>query len=255
MKYNLLSLTQAVLSSMDSDEVNSISDTTESAQVATLIRGVYFDILERAELPENKTLFNLSASGDAAKPVLMTVPDNIDSVLWLKYNKATTTNTYPQFKDLQFLPLDDFLNWMYMQNTTSANTGNFAHTIGTSTITFIYKNNLAPCRYTTFDDSTIIFDSYDITVDATLQGSKTLGYGKTVIPFLMVDTFDFPSLDEPQHALLLNEAKATAWAELKQTQHAKAEKAAHRQWSSIENTKFRAEQDRAFDELPNYGRR
>ena len=37
MRYNLLEMVQRVLAAMDSDEVNSITDTAESVQVALLI--------------------------------------------------------------------------------------------------------------------------------------------------------------------------------------------------------------------------
>ena len=53
MKYTLLEMTQDILSNMSSDEVNSISDTPESLQVATIIKQKYYDIVSRGDLPEH----------------------------------------------------------------------------------------------------------------------------------------------------------------------------------------------------------
>ncbi len=84
MKYTLLEIVQSVLSSMDSDEINSIDDTVESQQVVEIVKTVYDDIISRSDLNSNKTLFNLIGSTDPSKPTLMTRPEGIDRVDWLK---------------------------------------------------------------------------------------------------------------------------------------------------------------------------
>jgi hypothetical protein len=85
MKYTLLQMTQDILSSMSSDEVNSISDTPEALQVATIIKHKYFDIINRVELPDHQQLFQLQPSIDPVSPVLMTVPAGIADIKWVKY--------------------------------------------------------------------------------------------------------------------------------------------------------------------------
>ncbi len=45
MKYTLLEIVQEILSDMDSDEVNSIDDTTESEQVATIVKSTYLSMM------------------------------------------------------------------------------------------------------------------------------------------------------------------------------------------------------------------
>src|SRR5882757_6715281 len=90
MKYTLLELTQDILSGMSSDEVNSISDTSESLQVATIIKQKYFDIINRVPLPEHEQLIQLDPSLDADSPVLMFVPQGIADIKWLKYFNSDT---------------------------------------------------------------------------------------------------------------------------------------------------------------------
>lgn len=85
MKYSLLELTQTILSEMSSDEVNSISDTAESLQVANIIRSKYFDIVSRAKLPDSTQLIQLEPSLNALQPTLMVIPDGVVSIDWIKY--------------------------------------------------------------------------------------------------------------------------------------------------------------------------
>lgn len=85
MKLTLLQMTQSILSSLGSDEVNSISDTAESLQVADIIKQTYLNMLGRFDLPQHNQLFQLTASGDPTRPVLMTMPAGVNRVEWLKY--------------------------------------------------------------------------------------------------------------------------------------------------------------------------
>lgn len=240
---------------MDSDEINSIADSVEAQQVATVIRTVYFDIISRANLPEHYSLVNLLGSGDLTKPTLMYVPASVQDIIWLKYDCHTLTAPALLMRDVKYVALDEFLHRMYMRDTTDTSiNGTFVHNINGSVVTFIYRFDVAPTCYTSFDDNTLVFDSYDKTVDDTLQGSKSQAYCQNVIEFDMADTF-VPNLDDVQFPLLLNEAKALAWAELKQTAHAKAEGSAARAWSNLTYTKYKTGQLKYVNSLPNYGRK
>lgn len=254
MKYTLLELTQTILSRMDSDEINSINDTVESQQVVKVIRTVFYDILGRSGLPDNKTIVTLDASTDVTKPTLMTLPSTVSNIEWIRYDRATVDEPSVNMAKLYSLPLEDFLDRMYSM-VDNTNTDTFTHTIAGSPVTFVYRNDKAPDYYTTFDDGTVIFDSYDATVDTTLQKVKTLCFGKTVIPFSLSDTFDFPGFEDSQFPLLLSESTALAWAELKQSPNQKAEQSARRNWVSLQKTKNAINLQSDFDKLPYFGRK
>ena len=49
-KLTLLDMTQDILSDIDSDEVNSISDTPDSLQVAGIIKSSFYDMIDIKEL-------------------------------------------------------------------------------------------------------------------------------------------------------------------------------------------------------------
>lgn len=261
LKYTLLELTQAVLSSLDSDEVNSITDTVESQQVVEVIKTVYDDMISRGDLTSNKILFNLNASGDVTKPVLMTKPDFIDRIEWLKYNIILNTETDPVWEELTYLNVSDFMDYIHAYRPSETNVDTFDYSINGSIFTFTYRNDTRPQYYTSFDDNTLVFDSYDNTVDTTLQATKTLAYGSKTTSFTKTDTFT-PSLSDQQFSLLLNEAKSLAWAELKQTAHTKAETSARRGWRHLQKTRQTVPDDHkffnsahAFNRIPSFGRR
>lgn len=260
MKYTLLELTQAVLSSMDSDEINSINDTPESLQVVEVIKTVYDDIITRGDLTTNKILFNLDASGDTSKPVLMTKPDNIDRIEWLKYDTQDADDTTPVWNLMTYLPVADFIDYIHSYNQDEDDVDSFDYVTEGFSFRFTYRTDTAPKYYTSFDDNTIIFDAHDVDVDTTLQAIKTLGYGSKISTFTKSDTFT-PDLQPQQFALLLNEAKSLAWAELKQTVHAKAERTAIKNWQHLQRTRNQSPSaqninnySHNFHKLPNYAR-
>ena len=262
MKYTLLELTQAVLSSMDSDEINSITDTVESQQVVEVIKTVYDDIISRGDLTTNKTPFNLTASTDATKPILMTMPEGIERIEWIKYDTQQVDDTVPSWTNMTYLPPLDFIDYMHSGNLEGDEIESFEHTMDGFVLTFTFRNDIAPHYYTSFDDSEIFFDSYDSEVDSTLQSSKSLCYGLKVTDFEKTDSFT-PELQPQQFALLLNEAKSLAWVELKQSQHGKAEQTARRNWRHLQKTRQEVPNTsgdmlnnaHSFDRLPNFARR
>jgi hypothetical protein len=260
MKYTLLELNQAVLSSIDSDEINSIYDTPESKQVTAILKTVYDDIISRGDLTSNKILFNLVSSTTVTKPVLMTKPANIDRMEWLKYNTVLSGGTTPVWTEMVYLSVEDFIDYSHQYRLSETNVRSFDYVADGFVFTFHYRNDQGPKYYTSFDDVTIIFDAYNVGVDTNLQSTKTLAYGSKKTEWIEADTF-VPNLQPQQFALLLNEAKSLAWAELKQTSHPKAEVSARRNWRHLQKTRNTTPMGRIdnhasmFDQLPNFGRR
>lgn len=261
MKYTLLELTQSILSSMDSDEITSINDTVESQQVVEVIKTVYDDIISRGDLTTNKTLFNLTASESVLQPIIMTKPENIERIEWLKYDTRLVGDTEASWTDITYLPPVDFVDYMHNGNQSGTDVGSFTYLSGAFSMTFTYRNDTAPHYYTSFDDNVIFFDSYDIAIDTQLQATKTLGYGLKVTDFTKSDEF-VPNLQPQQFALLLNEAKSLAWVELKQTGHEKAEQSSRRNWRHLQKTRMEVPNNNkdignnasGFSVLPNFAR-
>lgn len=226
MKYTLLELVKRVLESMESDEVSDINETQESVSVANIVKECYFDIVGEMNMAEQEGLFKLDASGDNTKPVLMYVPQNVSRIQYLKYNIDNTVGT-PNYRDLRYVDNKEFL--YYQQNFDPADTAIDQVTVvlnGTNFV-FQYRNDSHPTYYTIFDESSVVFDAFDSSVETTLTTVRTLGWGDFVPSFSMTNTWT-PDLDPRQFQLLLQDAKATAFVELRQSQNPTAEKKARK---------------------------
>lgn len=254
-KQSLLDMTQEILSAMSSDEVNSISDTTESLQVATIIKRKYYDIISRGDLPEHMQPISLDPSNDITMPVLMYIPAGVSNLEWIKYFNSDTDS--PGYQYITILPTQQFIDMTSGFNTDDTNVDTFTFNPAVNgfpnSFTFYYKNDKQPSYCTIIANKYVIFDGYDDTLDTTLQTSKIMAFGKVVPTFTMADTF-IPQLEDNQFSLLVNEAKALAYYELKQTPHQKAEQEIKRQWSATQRNKATINRPTHFDQLPNFGR-
>lgn len=220
MRQTLLEMTQAILQSLDSDEVNSIADTTESLAVANIIREAYFEIVSEIQPKETEGLFHLDASQDDLKPTLMYLPASVSNIEWLKYNVGDSL-VDTNFRDLCYMDLECFFNHVNNLDTGENWVDSQEITINGQLFNIKFRNDESPSYWTSVDDRVILFDSYDSSYEDTLTSSRTYGYGGLIPIFQMVDTF-VPRIDARQFTLLLNAAKSQAFIELKQIENASA---------------------------------
>lgn len=241
---------------MDSDDtITTINDTTEAYQVARCIRQAYFDMIEDLNPPEQYSLFEVTDSGTSTKPTLMTVPTDVNKIVWIKYNKIRDGETVNRFETIDFMPMDQFLNRMYQLDTDESNVGSYTVDFNGDNIQVNYVNDRAPTYYTSLaNDNYILFDSYDSTIDGYLDNGKTIAYGRKIITFNLEDSF-IPVLDENYFSRLLNEAKVLAFAELKSTDHAIANRNAKRSRNRSVAQKYKLQTDSDFNQLPYFGRK
>ncbi len=255
MKYTLLELVQSIMQAIESDEVNSINDTPDSQQVAQIVKETYFELVSELDLPEHFSFIELNAT-DLNTPTIMTLPENVLSLSWIKYDNQTSDDDSPVYKDVKFQEMDDFLTTMYTLSTSTDTIENFSITTDSATSVEIFAhNNAFPTKYTCFDDFTLVFDSYNSTYDTNLVQNKTLAYGLVAPSFELEDTFT-PDLDSKQFALLLSEAKAQAFQEMQKRENPKAEKRARRGWIRTQRDKQAIPFPHSeWARLPNYGRK
>lgn len=258
MKMTLLKMTQQILRSLKGEQVDDITETEESSLVADIIEECYYSIVSESDLLEEKTLFELLSSTDPAKPVTMSLPDDVIGLEWVEYDTQTETDTRANYRLLTYYTLRDFLDMTNQFNTDETFVETMTLTTGSlDTIDFKYRNDKAPEYYTSFDDRQLVFDSYDSAVDSTLQKNKTKCFGLKESKWRKENDF-VPAIDAQQFNLLYQEAKATAWAELKLTSHQRAERKARRSWVLLNSKKDRVnynQKDWYYNNFPNYGRK
>lgn len=252
MKLTLLEIVQLLMSDADSDEINSISDTPESQQVARIVKESYLDIISRSDLPEHHDFFQLTASGNVNRPCLMFMPSSVVKIDFIRYNNHDSTDSNssnPDFKEVQFLNISEFSERMFRLNSHSDNVDETTF----NNAIYMWTTDKFPQFYSTIDDYTLIFDSFRDDLETTLEASKTQCYGEVEPTFTMDDSF-IPSLNSKQFSLLVQEAKSQYFLDLKETQNPKAEARARKGWLNMQR-RASISPDPWQDTLPNYGRK
>jgi hypothetical protein len=204
-KPTLLAIVQDLLSDMDGDEVNSLNDTIEAQQVATVVRNVYRGIVEEYDLQAIETVFQLEASGTVDRPTHMTIPSAVFNVTEVRYNTATSGASTPHFVEIPYVTPSEFLDMVSNNDASDAEYQSVTDP-GTNFV-FVIRNNRAPSLWTSLDGgNTVVFDSFDRAVDGTLQSSKTQCIGDKRNDLIIADT-SLVMLPETMHQLLYNEAR------------------------------------------------
>lgn len=242
MRTTLLSMVQSILSDMDSEDVNSISDTVEAQQIASVIQDTYFNLISAREIPEHKQMLQLTSLSNSQKPTHFRYPNNTKEIEVLFYNTATSGSTYTQ---VYFLEPIDFLNRV---DETATNVLE-VDTVAGEVPVFVYTDRM-PKYYTSFDDDNIIMDAYDSSIESTLQTSKSRAYGTLYPTFSITDDFE-PDIDDTMLPYLLAEAKSTCFSLFKSGSDPKVEQAARRLKSYVQNDMYKTRRE---NKRPKYGR-
>lgn len=224
-KQTLLELVQQILSDIDGDEVNSINDTVEAEQVATIVKGAYNAIVSNSNWPHTRRAVALVPRSDSNFPTHMTIRESLKELISVRYNRAEVGETRKQYDELSYYTPDDFLRKTNYRNNDNTNTDVIVDDSG---IELLILNDKGPEFYTSFDDVNIVFDSYDSAVDSTLQQSKFQAQGYIIPDFNITDAF-VPDLPADAFALLFEESVSRAQMKLRQVQDAKSERESQKQ--------------------------
>jgi hypothetical protein len=219
-------MVQSILNDMDSEPVNSIFDTEEAQQCASVIRDTYFNIIAARENPEHDELLKLTALSDLDRPTLFLYPTNVKEIRVFEYDG----------KEVYWKDPTDFLN-----NLPSQGDDVFTYNHPLNSIPLTARNSKNPKYYTSFDNQYIVCDSYDMAVDSTLQESKTRCWGTKYPTFTMSDSFT-PDLSETMFPYLLAESKSVCFSVFKSGSDPKIEQAARRLKSYVQNDRYKTKQ-------------
>jgi hypothetical protein len=235
MKMTLLDMVQNILSGMSSDEVNDIDDTAESNQVVEIIRTCFLAMESSRNWAGQKRLIQFTPSGDKTIPTHMYLEVPVKELIFVNYDRAQPEdNGRMLFEPVKWLEPESFLRMLNQRNNTNTNVLTIIDP--TSLIPLLIRNDIPPTYYTSFDDSTLVFDSYDAALDDTLQAHKLQALGYMMATFQYDNNF-IPDLPDEGFISLLETAKARAFIELKQQENPAAEREAKRQasWMSRKN--------------------
>lgn len=229
----LLEMVQDIMTAMESDNVNDITDTVESAAIAQTIKTTYFDLIASRDWPFLRSYSQLTALGDTSNPTKMRFPTTVNKVYWIKYNK----------KDVSWMDPKEFVD---LRDSRTEETG-VVDANG-------YILTRDPTYWTSFDDDYIYFDSILNSDDTTLQASKSQAYVLTIPSWTHSNSF-IPTLPEKMFPTLLSDAKDTCFLNFKQTQNVKESRKAQRGRIRMQNEAWKNNQaESTTNANVNYGR-
>jgi hypothetical protein len=247
VKLTLLKIVQEILNDMDGDNVNDISETVESEQVASIVRSVFREMTTALDFPHQMELFTLVASGDSSIPTHMSMPDSISKIEWIKYDVREDVADPIVYQTVGYLPPYEFVSYCSMRD--SSDTTNIMTVTDLGGVPLLIRKDQSPRFWTSFDDEHIVFDAYLSDVDSTLQSSKTLCYGTRNLDWVH-ENDAVPDLPEQLFGLFVAQAKATAFSVMKGT-NPKLEKKERRMTIRSNRNKWR---QRMTHEGVDYGR-
>lgn len=247
-KMTVLEIVQDVLNDLDGDFINSIDDTEESQQIAAIVASTYRAMMSNRNWAHTNRTVTLTPSGDSSLPTHMTIEDNIKEMISVYYDKKKNGETAIRMGEVKWKEPDDFLRYTYSRNSDNSNTEVINDPSG---VKLLILNDKAPDYYTTFDDNTLVFDSYDTTVDSTLQSHKTLCRAYIMPTFSLVDEF-IPDLPEEAFSAFVEEVKSKSAYKIKQFEDVKSEQEAARQGRWLSRKNWRVHGGIRY---PDYGRK
>lgn len=248
MTKTVLEIVQSVLTEISGDDVNTISETQESEDVAKLVENAYFELVSHTTWPHTRRAVALSPFSDSEKPTHMKLIDNVKELISVSYDCRKTGETRRNYRELQYKTPDDFLRMLNRRNSDDASIKIVTDTSGIELLILTNKN---PEYFTSIDDTNLIFDSHDKAVDSTLVEAKFQAQAYIIPPFELRDDF-VPDLPPDAFALLQSEVLSRAQFRLRQIADAKAEASVRQQsnWLSMKSWKVAG-----GIQYPDYGRK
>ena len=247
MQLTLLEIVQAVLSDINSDEVNSIDDTFESERVAIIARDTYYYLASSKFLPHYQSVFQLGDTGDATLLTHTTIPDDVIELYWITYNKTDDSGA-KKYTKIDYAKADAFLDLINQRDSTDTNVTTVTDPSG---IELLIRTDQQPTIWTSFDDHYVVFDAHDSTYDDTIMASKTQCHGLLIPSWSHLDS-SVPDVPEKYFSYYLTEVKAACAAKIKQALDPVEEerKTRNRMHLAARNAVAQGKQ-----RYPNYGRR
>lgn len=240
MKMTLLQIVQSILNDMDSEDVNSINDSMEATQVASIVRDTFYNITSTRNVPEHQELIKLTALSDTNFPTHFEYPTNTKQIFKVWYK-----NSDGNYREIDYVEPLDFLS---MTDGIQSDYATVNDKVAGTQLRI--ANDRDPSYYTSFDDKYVVFNSYNSNTEVTLQESKVRAYGSKVPVFTIADSF-VPDLDVDMFPYLLAESKSVAMSLMKGQPDPKVEQHARRQKNYIQSRRYNTKQ---YPKWKAYGR-
>jgi len=248
-KRTILQLIQQLGEGIGSDEIDSLNETIEASEIATILEQTVTEVISRKRwefIADRVRQLDARAGGSTQLNTLV-IPSDVTRVNCLKYRN--TDNTVTEFTEILYLQPCEFLELVQGRNSSDDNITAIANADG---VLINVITDAPPTRWTSFDEENITFDAYDATV-----GTGSLVVDSVIIADI-VPVIDYTDptatlkVPERMETLIYNEALSTCAIRLRQTVDPKAERVARRQHIAMREHEHITNKD---IKEANYGRR
>jgi hypothetical protein len=253
MSRTVLQLIQSILNDMDSEPINALGETLESEQVASILSDTFQDIVYTEDLPEHREILKLTAASDTAAPTEFSYADNVIRIHRVWYDtqdNVTATDANRVYLEVVWCDPLDFIDRMDSVGSSGTDYDTILENSSGTTLRII--NNQHPSFYTSFDNKTIVMNSYNSAYDTTLQASKVRAYGAVVPTIDVTDGAHVVDLSPAHTQYLLRESTSRCFETLKGGTTPKMEQNTRRVRFYLQNDRYRTVRDNARND---YGRR
>lgn len=208
----LLQVVQNVLSAMEADNVNSISDTVESVAIARVAEETFFELISQSDWPHLEVLETADSHSSLESPNVLRIPKNIKNIKGFWYDGSR----------LKYLPIEEFIEMSNQLDVSKENV--VLSQVGANTYLNCY-NDTAPRVFTLVGDSLVVTDSYNSNESSTLLGHKSLISG-TETPYFELDDNFVPKMPDSMLSTYLAMVKRSAFLYFRREPSTKDERAA-----------------------------
>lgn len=178
----MLDMINSTLIDMGRPAVETMGGSVDAQRVEQVYKQVYRSLLSRKLWPYRQEVGTLHNSGDATKPTVMMIPDNIERVDVVMYG-------YEGKREIDFVEPDVFLSLHQGDGTNKVR-------VAVSTSGSVYVNNDGPpSMWTSFDDKAVVFNAYDSSKETTMNSSNCMIIGHSIPswPTSAEDRLDIPT--------------------------------------------------------------
>lgn len=236
-RMTLLDMTQNILTAMEDDEVNSISDSSSSLSVAQTVLDCYYELVDELSLPGNNRLMALEAVSDSDHPNYLKLPPTYTKLWWMRYNN----------KEVKYLSPWEFRRFL-LERDTGVDITDFGG------VKLKIDNQADPIYWTSFDDTYVVFDAWNTQTDSTMQQSKSEAFVEFEHDLSLEDEA-IPDIPNRLFPTLLSKAKARCFVNFKQVSNVKEDQSERRGLVRHQNDMIRTNGPDPMDRLPNYAKR
>ena len=244
-KRTILKLVQDLAAGISSDEIDTLDETIEATEIATILSQTLQEVLDRKtwEFMKDKVKQLDDRAGGSTQLNTLLIPSDVLHINCLRYRDDND-----KFFDVTYLQACDFIAKLQSRTSTQDDIDIIINSDG---VELLVKNDIVPQYWTSFDEETITFDAYNLAT-----GTGNLIEDSVIIADVMpVTDFTDPdavlNIPERMETLVFNEALVTCNYRIRQTRDPRADRVARRQGISLRENEHITNKDK---KVRRYGR-